>query len=107
MPGPVSDSLPMPSNRGVLKRWAEGWRQSLAEKGFRYFVLKAEDVFDALTPQQLNQFNKLLQRIEQHRETEGKPGSRSYWVYARHWKGSNSVKALIENLLGHEIGGPY
>jgi len=83
------------------------WRDNLGAKGFRYFVLKAADIFEALTPKQLQKFDDMLGIIEKHRQSESKPPSLKYWVFARHWPGSHAVKTAMETALGHSIGEPY
>lgn len=100
MPGPVSQSYePAPS----LNR---RWREEIESAGLRYFVLKAEDVFDALREDDLELFNGMLRVIEEHRRRKGKPLHRSFLVFARHWKGASRIKSLMEDLLGVKIGGP-
>lgn len=105
MPGPVSDSYPGP--RDSHSSFKRGWLTALRREGFRYFVLKAADVFAALDEEELLRFNRMLAKIEMHRAKNGKVPFHSYWVYARHWPASDKVKALMEELLGHSIGEPY
>jgi hypothetical protein len=100
MPGPVSDSFnPDP--------WVEDWKHDLGDNGFRFFVLKAQDVFDALDEEDLYVFNQMLKKIEKHREKVGKRASKSYWVYCRQWPHAKVIRSMIEALLGHKIGETY
>jgi len=102
MPGPISQS-----SRGPLSGIKSGWKSMLADQGFRYFVLKTKDVFAALDEEDLDQLNCILLKIEEYRRDLDKPASRSFWVFARHWKGASKVKALMEELLGIKVGEPY
>lgn len=103
MPGPVSQSHPGLKDPPIKERW----QAELRARGFRYFVVKSEDVFNALTEREVRSFDRMLGKIGDRREKQGKPRSRSFWVFARHWTGANEVKQLIEKLLGHPIGEPY
>jgi hypothetical protein len=103
MPGPVSDSLPTPKD----SRIKDAWRAEIRARGFRYFVLKADDVFAALSERDIKSFDRMLHKIEDSRQRRGKPISRAYWIFARHWRGAAAVKELIESLLGCQIGEPY
>jgi len=82
-------------------------RLVLEKKSAGLDMKKAEDVFDALCEEELELFNEFLRRIEEHRKGKGKPESRSFWVFARHWDGSDRIKALMEEIFGHEVGGQY
>lgn len=101
MPGPVSDSY----NPFAVGRAA--WREKLAQEGFRYFVLKAADVFDYLEDEQLEALDDILSTIEQKRQRFGKPASRGFWVFGRHWPKADVVRAFIEKVLGQRVGEPY
>jgi len=100
MPGPVSESFnPDP--------WVDNWKHDLGNDGFRFFVLKAQDVFDALDEEDIDVFNQLLKKIEKHRNGVGKKPNKSYWVYCRDWPHADVIRSMIEALMGHKIGEPY
>lgn len=100
MPGPVSQSYDPPSIR-------QRWMSTMSSQGFRYFVLKAKDVFSALDEDELEHLDYIMRKIESYRLGQGKPPARSFWVYARHWPKADEVRILMEQLLGITLGQPY
>jgi hypothetical protein len=101
MPGPVSQSYdPDPFD-------PDEWHRQLAANGNRYFVLKIEDVFKYLAPDEIRELDAMLEIICRRREAAGKPRALSYWVYARHWPKAQAIREEMENALGRPIGQPY
>lgn len=75
----------------------------LKENNFRYFVLKTDDLVNALTGEELMQFNNFLIKVECFRQEKGKPRYRDYWVAGRHWKCGPKVKETIEKIEGIKL----
>ena len=93
MPGPVSDPHPGPND--PYDRM-EQWQKELQVDGFKYFVLKMDDVFASLTSYELEDFNECLYKYNARRKRQGKPVN-AYWVVNRDEPYADIVKDLIFN----------
>uniref|UniRef100_A0A6H1Z8R4 Uncharacterized protein n=1 Tax=viral metagenome TaxID=1070528 RepID=A0A6H1Z8R4_9ZZZZ len=107
MPGPVSNSMPMPSDKALKEAWRDEWLVSLRQQGARYFVFKIKDAFEALSPAELDRLNKMLAKMEQYRMKRGTAANRRYWVFGRHWPGAEMFHQLMEFVFGHKVGEPW
>ncbi len=70
-------------------------------RGFKYFVVKMEDVFE-LNENALKSLDYLLMLYNKHRESKGKPINK-YWVVNRDKSYANQVKELIEKNEGIKL----
>jgi hypothetical protein len=86
----------MPTPRDpTMKQCRDNWWKWLRVSGFRYFVLRIDDMLEALSPRDAMTLSRLLDKYNEHRGKKGKP-TRSYWVVHRDWKCGPLVKSLIE-----------
>ena len=92
MPGPVSQSNPGPPDLTMR----EAWQKEIDAKGLKYFVIKIEDLFDALDDEEIECFNYFLRRNEQRRVFKGKKPFNEYWVVNRDEGYAGQVKRIIE-----------
>jgi hypothetical protein len=66
-----------------MSKIVEKWKKDLNRKGFKFFVLKAEDFLDCLSEEEVEQFNYFLFKHEKYRISKGKTPSNSYYVINR------------------------
>jgi putative SOS response-associated peptidase YedK len=71
------------------------WSQWVRDHKLKYFVLKMEDWFAALTDNDLMLFNGMLQKVERYREGLGKSPNNDYWIVNRDEPYADLVKSLI------------
>lgn len=93
MPGEVSRSNPGPKD---VKDIRLSWRLHLQKNKIKYFVIKADEFLQALSPSEAKKFNILLRRYERWREGQGKTASNSYYIVNRDEPYAETVKDLIE-----------
>lgn len=74
----------------------EEWKKSMDESKLKYFVIKAEDLFE-LDSDDVVVFNDLLMKMENIRRwKKGKSASNNYYIVNRDEPYANEVKKIIE-----------
>lgn len=79
------------------------WFEEMRSNGLRYFVLKADDLFNALSEDDVTTFNKFLRTIEAYRKQLGKHPSNKYYVVNRDESYSEEIKHIIEDHVGVKL----
>jgi len=82
--------------------WVDKWKKQLNEDDFKYFVIKMEDIFEALDEKWLSAFNEILKKYNEHRKTKDKPINK-YWLVNRDEPYSDQVKKIIEENEGIKL----
>lgn len=100
MPGPVSDSYKGPPSASPDFR--QNWIEQMRREGFKFFVLKAEDVLNGMDLEELLDFNDILQRYNDRRADVGKSVN-SYFVVNRDEPYADEVRRLIEKHEGVQL----
>lgn len=75
--------------------WYKLWEEDLKNKGFKYFVLKMEDLFESCDENLLIGFNNVLRKYNDYRAKQNKPVN-SYWIVNRDEPYANEIKKIIE-----------
>lgn len=81
----------------------ETWLKELKRQGFKYFVIKIDEFFDALNEDEIEFFNDLLALYNKHRTKKGKSAYNNYWIVNRDEKYANEVKRIIEENEGVKL----
>lgn len=88
--------------RKKMNDWQKEWKKDLEKDGFKYFVLKMEDLFEACDEDWIFGFNEILKKYNAHRETLGK-SINNYWLVNRDEPYANQVKEIIEKNKGVKL----
>jgi len=91
MPGPVSDSYPMPVDHGMRVNW----RRDMKRRGYKYFVLKAQDFLTAIGNKEAETFSVMLRKHEDWRTRKKKRPSNNYWVANRDEPFADIIERVI------------
>lgn len=75
------------------------WKKQMEKEGFKYFVIKMEDLFESLDENWINGFDQILKKYNNYRESKGKQIN-NYYVVNRDEKYSNEIKQIIEKNEG-------
>ncbi len=91
MPGRGSEFYDPTANPRVYR---ERWKRQMRGLECKYFVLKADEFLDTLSPEQLASFNEMLIAYNSARSERGKPVNK-YYVVNRDEPYADQVRALI------------
>lgn len=78
----------------------EKWGKKLKIRGLKFFVIKIDDLFEALDDRNIECFDKLLGAIEYYRIKKGKDPNNNYYIVNRDEPYANEVKNIIEENEG-------
>ncbi len=81
----------------------EEWLQELESSKLKYFVLKIEDLFNALSDEEIELLDSLLVKNEQYLIKLGKKVNNKYWVVNRDEPYADQIKKIIEDNEGIKL----
>ena len=73
----------------------EEWKKIIEAEGLKFFVIKAEDLFE-LPESMVEDFNTILHRTNENREAKGKLRSNKYWIVNRDETYADQIKEIIK-----------
>lgn len=88
-----------------MEEYGKAWLKDLEAVDCKYFVIKAEDLFEALNENMLREFSDMLYYYNEYREQQGKSVNK-YFVLNRdeypQFKTFEEFKSFIDNKTKYE-----